>query len=145
MDFEAFRPDLDKTLAYPDGSKGRRRLFSGTDVQNPGDPDAKQFVDKRIKYLVNDRLSFMSFLGLGRSDQVPDAKTIWLFHERLKQTGAIERLFERLDATLRNASYLPACGQIRDATLVPPKQRNTNAEKADLREGNMPPSVMARD
>ncbi|MFT9198938.1 transposase, partial [Gluconobacter oxydans] len=78
-------------------------------------------------------------LGLGLSDRVPDAKTVWLFRERLTQAGAIETLFDRFNATLRNAGYLPMSGQILDATLVAaPMQRNTNAEKADLREGQIP-------
>ncbi|WP_215765552.1 transposase, partial [Gluconobacter sp. P1D12_c] len=95
--------------------------------------------DKRTEYLINDRLSFMRFLGLGLSDRVPDSKTVWLFRERLTQAGAIERLFARFDATLRNAGYLPMSGQILDATLVAaPKQRNTNTEKADLRAGRIP-------
>lgn len=38
--------------------------------------------DKRTEYLINDRLSFMHFLGLGLSDRVPDVKTIWLFRVR---------------------------------------------------------------
>jgi hypothetical protein len=51
----------------------------------------------------------------------------------------IERLFKRFDATLRSAAYLLMSGQILDATLVAaPKQRNTNAEKADLRAGRIP-------
>jgi len=59
--------------------------------------------------------------------------------ERLTQAGATERLFDRFDATLRNAGYLPMSGQILDATLVAaPKQRNTNTEKADLRAGRIP-------
>ncbi|GAL96071.1 transposase [Acetobacter tropicalis NRIC 0312] len=31
--------------------------------------------------MINDRLSFMRFPGLGLSDRVPDAKTVWLFRE----------------------------------------------------------------
>ncbi|GBQ90850.1 transposase [Asaia krungthepensis NRIC 0535] len=73
----------------------------------------------------------MSFLGLGLLDRVPDAKTVWLFRERLIQAEAIERLFERFDAILRNVGYLAMSGQILDATPgAAPKQRNTNAEKA---------------
>jgi IS5 family transposase len=95
--------------------------------------------DERTEYLINDRLSFMRFLSLGLSDRVPDARTVWLFRERLTQAGAIEILFNRFDATLRNAGYLPMSGQILDATLVAaPKQRNTNAEKLALREGRIP-------
>ncbi|GBR43524.1 hypothetical protein GRO01_26680 [Gluconobacter roseus NBRC 3990] len=60
-----------------------------------------------------------------------DAKTVWLFRGRLARAVAIQELFERFDATLRNAGTLPMSGQILDATFVAaPKQRNTNGEKA---------------
>jgi len=95
--------------------------------------------DERTEYLINDRLSFMCFLGLELSDLVPDAKTVWLFRECLTQAGVIDVLFNRFDASLRNAGYLPMSGQILDATLVAaPKQRNTNGEKIDLWEGRIP-------
>ncbi|MBS1098680.1 transposase, partial [Gluconobacter sphaericus] len=137
VDFEAFRPDLDKALAYSalaysDGSKGGRPpfdpvlMFKILVIQT-----LHNLSDERTEYLINDRLSFMHFLGLGLSDRVPDAKTVWLFRERLTQAGAIEGLFNRFDMILRTAAYLPMSGQILDATLVAaPKQRNTNAEKA---------------
>ena len=38
--------------------------------------------DERTEYLIKDRLSFMRFLGLGLSDTVPDANTIWTFARR---------------------------------------------------------------
>ena len=94
VDFEVFRPDLDKTLAYSDGSKGGRPpfdpvlMFKILVIQT-----LNNLSDERTEYLINDRLSFMRFLGLGLPDRVPDAKTIWLFRERLTQAGAIERLF----------------------------------------------------
>ncbi|CEF43036.1 transposase [Acetobacter senegalensis] len=63
----------------------------------------KTLSDERTEYLINDRLSFMRFLGLGLSDRVPDAKMIWLFCERLTQAGTIELLFNRFDKTRRDA------------------------------------------
>jgi transposase, IS5 family len=57
--------------------------------------------DERAECLVNDRLSFMCFLGLGLSDRVPDARTIWLFREKLTRAGAMQRLFDRFDAARR--------------------------------------------
>jgi hypothetical protein len=40
---------------------------------------------------------------------------------------------------MQDTDYLPMSCQIMDATLVAaPKQRNTNAEKADLRAGRIP-------
>ena len=47
------------------------------------------------EYQINDRLSFMRFLGLGIKDKVPDAKTIWLFKERLIEGKVSEKLFDR--------------------------------------------------
>ncbi len=37
--------------------------------------------DDELEYQINDRLSFMSFLGLGLEDTISDSKTIWLFRE----------------------------------------------------------------
>lgn len=52
---------------------------------------------------------------------------------------AIDRLFARLDAALTERGYLARGGQIIDATVVPaPKQRNTEEEKADIKEGRIP-------
>jgi len=66
-------------------------------------------------------------LGLGLSDRVPDAKTIWLFRERLVKVGATERLVTRFDAILGDAGYIPMSGQIVDASLVAaPRRWNTN-------------------
>lgn len=90
--------------------------------------------DERTEYLVNDRLSFMRFLDLELSDRVPNAKTVWLLRKRLTQTDVINILFNRCEATVRNAGYLPISDQILNTTLVaPPKQRNTHREKATLR------------
>jgi hypothetical protein len=47
----------------------------------------------------------MRFLGLGLSDRVPDARTIWLFRQKLTKAGAIQTLFDRFDAALRAAGF----------------------------------------
>jgi len=49
--------------------------------------------DDRTQFHIQDRLSFMRFLGLGIDGQVPDAKTIWLYHDTLAQGGWIDQLF----------------------------------------------------
>ncbi len=52
---------------------------------------------------------------------------------------AIDRLFAHFDAVLKDRGYLAMGGQIIDATVVPaPKQRNTEAEKAAIKEGRVP-------
>ena len=140
VDFEVFRPALDKALAYSDGSRGGRppfdpvMMFKLLVIQT-----INTLSDERTEYLINDRLSFMRFLGLGLSDRVPDARTIWLFREKLTKAGAIGMLFDRFDATLREAGFIAMSGQIVDARLVAaPRQRNTQAEKDDLKAGRVP-------
>ena len=69
-----------------------------------------------------------------------DAKTIWAFRERLTKAGAIKALFARFDAAIREAGYIPMSGQIVDASLVSaPRQRNSAAEKAEIKAGRVPP------
>ena len=101
--------------------------------------------DERTEYLIKDRLSFMRFLGLGLADTVPDANTIWTFREaltraKIQEKPAIEILFKRFDAALAAAGFLAMGGQIIDASIVAaPKQRNTEGEKRDIKEGRIPP------
>src|ERR1700745_4297788 len=108
---------------YTDRAEGRRPPF---DPCHPG--DLTIFPMNAPKFS-SDRLSFMRFLGLGSEDRVPDARTIWLFREKLTTVGAIKRLFEQFDAMLRQAGYIAMSGQIIDASLVAaPRQRNTDDE-----------------
>lgn len=141
VDFEVFRADLVKALSCSDGSQGGRppfdpaMMFKVLVIQT-----ANNLSDERAEFLINDRLSFMRFLGLGLSDRVPDARTIWLFREKLTRAGAIEGLFARFDAALRSSGHIAMSGQIVDASLIAaPKQRNTEAEKQAIREGRPMP------
>lgn len=95
--------------------------------------------DERTEFQIRDRLSFMRFLGLGLHGRVPDARTIWLFREQLTKAGAIERLFTRFDAHLREQGFLAMGGRMIDASIVEaPRQRTTDAEKDDLQAGQVP-------
>jgi hypothetical protein len=88
---------------------------------------------------LRDRLSFMRFAGLGLHQAVPDAKTIWLCREHLKQAGAVEGLFRRFDEVLVAKSFLAMGGQIIDASLIAaPRQKLTIEEKVTIREGGIP-------
>jgi IS5 family transposase len=140
VDFEMFRRDLEAALAYSDGAQGGRppydpvMMFKIMVVQAHNN-----LSDERTEFLINDRLSFMRFLGLGLGDRVPDARTIWAFRERLVKANAIERLFARFDQAVRAAGYIPMSGQIVDASLVAaPKQRNTEEEKRAIKDGKIP-------
>ena len=135
-----FRPELDAALNYSAGARGGRPPFDPVMMFKILVIQAQSGLsDDRAEFLINDRLSFMRLLGLGLSDKVPDAKTIWAFRERLTQAGTIEALFTRFDRAICAAGYIPMSGQIVDASLVAaPKQRNTAAEKAEIKTGRVP-------
>jgi len=146
VDFEIFREDLVAALGYSDGSQGGRppfdpvMMFKILVIQA-----ANNLSDERAEFLINDRLSFMRFLGLGLADRVPDARTIWLFREKLTKAGAIQGLFERFDAAVRKAGFIAMGGQIVDASLVAaPKQHNTEDEKKTIKEGRVPSTWKAK-
>jgi hypothetical protein len=81
--------------------------------------------DEQTEYQILDRLSCMKFLGLELHDDVPDARTIWLFRETLIAAAAVEKLVERFDAMLDAEGFQASGGQIIDATFVEaPRQRN---------------------
>ena len=97
--------------------------------------------DEKCDFQIKDRLSFQRFLGLGLDGTVPDATTIWLFRERLVKARAIDRLFARFDAALKDRGYLAMGGLILEATILPaPRQRNTLEEGAAIKEGRVPDS-----
>ena len=146
VDFEVFRGPL---VAAP------RRSPRGKGGRPPFDPvlmfkilviqATNNLSDERAEFLINDRLSFMRFLGLGLEDRVPDARTIWLFREKLTTAGVIKRLFEQFDAMLRQAGYIAMSGQIVDASLVAaPRQRNTDDEKKAIKQGRIPANWKAK-
>ncbi len=95
--------------------------------------------DDQAEFQIRDRLSFMRFLGLGLSDKVPDAKTIWLFREFMVRAGVMKKLFCHFDEVLRDKGYFAMGGQIVDTTIVEaPHQRNNDGEKATLKAGKIP-------
>ncbi len=95
--------------------------------------------DDQLEYQVNDRLSFMQFLGLSLADDVPDAKTVWLFRQQLTEAGLVEELFEKFETYLQSQGYQAKGGQMLDATIVPvPKQHISKEEKEQLDQGEIP-------
>ena len=116
VDFELFRPELERAVPRSDRSKGGRPPFDHVvmfkvlilQTQN-------NLSDERTEFFLRDRLTWMRFLGLGLGDPVPDANTIWTFREVLTKAGAIEPLFALFDQALRTAGYLAMSGQLVDA------------------------------
>ena len=140
IDWEAFRADLDSIHDKARKSNAGAKpidvvlMFKILVLQQ-----LHNLSDDRIEYQIRDRLSFMRFLGLQLEDKVPDAKTVWLFRERLKERQLTEVLFNRFHEQLAQRGYVARAGQMIDATFVEaPRQRNSREENALLKEGAIP-------
>lgn len=146
VNFEVFRTDLERGLDFSDRSKGGRPpydavlIFKILVLQS-----LYNLSDEQTEFQIKDRLSFMRFLGLELCQSVPDAKTIWLYRERLSQKGIIERLFRAFDTALKERGYLAISGQIVDASIVSaPRQKITKEEKKTIKEEKIPEEWKAK-
>ena len=81
----------------------------------------------------------MRFLNLAIEDSVPDARTIWLFREQLKEFKLVEKLFADFDRYLAESGFEAKKGQIIDASIAAaPKQRNSREENGQIKDGEIP-------
>jgi len=95
--------------------------------------------DDQTENQINDRMSFMRFLGLGLGDSVPDAKTVWLFRDTLTKADVIRKIFELFNQQLEDAHIITHSGSVVDATFVDaPRQRNTRDENRKIKAGELP-------
>ena len=93
VDFKVFRPELARAFAYSDGVQGGRLPFDSVIMfKILVIQAANNLPDEPTKFLFNDRLWFMRFLGLSLADRVPDARTIWLVREKLTKAYTVEPL-----------------------------------------------------
>jgi len=91
---------------------------------------------------IRDRLSFRDFLDLAMSDRVPDAATVWLFREKLVNTGLEVALFDRFHEILAESGVTLRGGTIVDSTFVEvPRPRNTKEENAAIKRGEIPKTM----
>jgi IS5 family transposase len=140
IDWEAFRSDLNRVHEKDRKSKAGAKpfdvvlMFKVLVLQQ-----LHNLSDDKIEYQLRDRFSFMRFLGLQLEDRVPDAKTVWLFRERLKGLNLVDVLFARFHQQLAEEGYVARAGQMIDATFVEvPRQRNTREENVQIKAGEVP-------
>ena len=74
--------------------------------------------DDVCEYQINDRISFQRFLGLSIDSTIPDAKTIWLFKEKISKSEKGKNLFDVFAGQLKRAGVITHKGSIVDASFV---------------------------
>jgi len=140
VDFEALAASVDSAAPRPSRAKGGRPPFpTALMVKILLLQQLYNLSDDALEYQLLDRRSFLQFLDLTESSSIPDAKTIWLFRDRLAQAGAGTLVFDQVQRQLQQHGYLARCGQIIDASLVQtPVQCNKREEADTVKEGTMP-------
>lgn len=137
VDFEIFRLLLEERLVKQSKGKGGRPpydyvlMFKILILQR-----YYNLSDDQIEYQINDRMSFMRFLDLTISDDIPDSKTIWNFTERITDLGLAKGLFELFTKELERLELIVNEGKIIDASFVEaPRQRNNREDNKRIKEG----------
>jgi len=72
--------------------------------------------DQQAEKEIHDRISFMNFLD--NPERLPDARTIWLFRERLSTTGRDRVIWNELQMQLDSKGIKIKKGTIQDATFI---------------------------
>src|SRR5215467_6554035 len=86
IDFTAIARAIDAKLRLGDRGKGGRPPYpTETMVRLLVLQQLYNLSDEALEYQVLDRNSFARFAGLTNSSRVPDAKTVWVWRERLKE------------------------------------------------------------
>jgi IS5 family transposase len=90
--------------------------------------------DLGIERQMADRISFMAFLDY--PDPLPDSRTIWLFKQRIAETGKNELIWSELQRQLVAMGLQVKCGTIQDATFIeadPGSSKKPRGEDAKTR------------
>jgi IS5 family transposase len=140
IDFESFRPSLTNVFLIFEKGKGGRPpydyvvMFKILLLQ-------KYFnlSDDQVEFQINDRISFMRFLGFSFADDIPDSKTVWHFREKLIDAGIMRALFDLFLTQLEKLGLVINEGKIVDASFIEiPKQRNSKEENKEIKAGMIP-------
>lgn len=142
--WESFRPLLEDLTGYAtrDWTKGGKPPF---------DPVLMFKVlvlqkfhglsDDATEEQIFDRTSFKNFLGLRLGDDIPDAKTLWDFKQRIEADGreGSRKLFDAFSQILEGKGLVAREGSIVDASFVAaPRQRNDRGQNQRIKQGERP-------
>lgn len=137
VDFDIFRDLLEQRLSREAKGKGGRppydyvMMFKILILQR-----YYNLSDDQTEYQINDRMSFMRFLSLTISDDIPDGKTIWYFTERLTDLGLVKELFDLFGKELERLGLIVNEGKIIDASFIEaPRQRNGRDKNTQIKQG----------
>ena len=145
IDWNIFKTPIDKAFQeeIENNPKGGRppfnklMLFKGLLIQS-----FYNLSDEQLEFQILDRTSFKRFLGLKKSDKVPDSRTFWHFREQLIKKNVIMELFVTFNDALDKLGVFANEGKMIDASFVEaPRQRNSREENKHIKETGSAPDT----
>ena len=149
--WESFRPLLENLTGYAtrDWKKGGRPPFDRVlmfkilvlqKFHGLGDDATEEQIFDRTRFA--SRLRNKAFLGLRIGDDIPDAKTLWDFKQRIESDGreGSRKLFEAFGQMLEGKGLIAREGSIIDASFTgAPRQRNDRDTNQRIKQGERAP------
>ena len=134
IDWEAFRPQLEDMYNNKTDKGGRPNFDVILMLKVLLLQQWYSLSDMEAEKQIADRISFMKFLSF--PDSIPDSRTIWLFRERLKETGRDKAIWEELQRQLDAKGLTIKRGSIQDAAFIeadPGKSKGLRGENSKTR------------
>lgn len=147
IDFGAMAAAVDKACPRADRSKGGRPPYpTEALVRMVFLQGLYNLSDEQCEHQVLDRLSFQRFCRLEGSLNIPDARTLWSFRQRLAAGGLGGRaIFESLSQQLQRHGFIPRGGQMVDASIVRAPITQADAKEREvLNRGEAPEGWSSR-
>lgn len=147
VDFAAVSAAVDQACPRGDGSQGGRPPYpTETMVRIVFLQALYNLSDEAFEHQLLDRLSFQHFCRLDGALNVPDARTVWRFKQRLA-AGALggKAIFDSVSRQLQGRGYIARGGQIVDASIVQaPVAQVSSEERKALDAGETPKDFSAK-
>jgi IS5 family transposase len=127
IDWEAFRPIIAGLYDNKTEKGGRPNVDEVVMVKMLVLQEWYGLSDPELERQANDRISFRRFLGF--PGEIPDATTVWLFRERLAETGKDRELWAELQRQLDEKGLKVRKGVVQDASFITADPGHAPAEE----------------
>lgn len=127
IDWEAFRPILKGLYDNKTEKGGRPNVDPVVMVKLLVLQSWYGLSDPELERQATDRISFRRFLGY--PDVIPDSTTVWLFRERLAETGRDRTIWEELQRQLDEKGLKVRKGVVQDASFITADPGHAPADK----------------
>ncbi len=137
IDWESLRPLLKDLFTNDTDKGGRPNCDEILMVKILFLQSVYGIVDETMEIDIYSNIRFINFLDY--PDTVPDARTIWLFRERLSTTGKDKALWKEIWRQFLDKGITVKRGTIQDATFITSDPGHRRKERPEMVDPDLPP------